>query len=66
MRWLVRAKHSVNVGSVLPVDAVDVKRHLSHRETKDTAAIKPSATAAIPECVLGAFRMRKQEIALDR
>lgn len=56
--WLMRAKHSVNVGSVLAVDAVDEKRHLSHQETKDAAAI--------PDCALGAFRMRKQEIALDR
>ena len=62
MRWLVHAKHSVDMGSVLALDAVDEKRHLSHQETKDAAAIKPSATAAIPDCALEAFRMRKQEI----
>lgn len=60
--WLVHAKHSVDMGSVLAVDAVDEKRHLSHQETKDAAAIKPSAPAAIPDCALEAFRMRKQEI----
>ena len=62
MCWLVRAKHSVDMGSVLALDAVDEKRHLSHQETKDAAAIKASATAAIPDCALEAFRMRKQEI----
>ena len=66
MCWLVRAKQSVNAGSVLAMDAVDEKRHLSHQETKYAAAIKPAATAAVPDCALGAFRMRKQEIALDR